>query len=423
MSSSWLILFLAPVILIMGEVLLRRISLLSRFNIPAPVIGGLLVSLIVLILNLLGVDFKMRTSVSDPWWTWLVTIEPQWMKSPSIDIHRPLLVAFFTCIGLNASWAIAKQGSTQVVIFLILATVLAVAQNGLGVFLSKLLGVSSILGLTCGSISLTGGHGTVMGFVSELEKAGLRNAKELGVAAATFGLVAGSLLGGPIGASLIRRHKLKPSYTSPDFSHLQISQEPGFLMDVRSLLKFGKTALLHLVILMACIKLGAWLSYFIQETGIMFPIYVGSMILGVLIRNVSDGLKLGWVRSDVIDAFASVFLGFFLSVAMMTLNLYELANTAIPMLIVLSAQVLLMVAFAYWITYPLMGRDYDAAVIAGGHCGFGLGATSNAMANMKSLAESFGPAPRAFLVVPIVGACLADFTNALNITFFLNILK
>jgi glutamate:Na+ symporter, ESS family len=308
-------------------------------------------------------------------------------------------------------------------IFLALATILAIAQNGLGVFMAKFLGVSPLLGITCGSISLTGGHGTVIGFVSELQKAGLSNAKELGIAAATFGLVAGSLLGGPVGAALIRKHRLKPRYTGPNFSQTGIPQEPGFVMDVKSLFKFGKTALLHLIILMACIKFGAWASYFIQKTDIMFPIYVGSMLLGVLIRNISDLGGFQWVRSDVIDAFASVLLGLFLSVAMMTLNLYELANTAVPMLILLSAQVLLMVAFAYWITYPLMGRDYDAAVIAGGHCGFGLGATSNAMANMKSLAESFGPAPRAFLVVPIVGACLADFTNALNITFFLNILR
>jgi glutamate:Na+ symporter, ESS family len=423
--SAWYILLLAPFVLLIGEFILRRSSILSRFNIPTPVIGGMLVALVVLVLNLTGVmNGKLNTTVTTSWWSWFVTIETEWMKSPAVavDINRPLLVAFFTCIGLNASWELAKKGSTQVVVFLVLATVLSVAQNILGVGLAYLLDVSPILGLACGSISLTGGHGTVAGFVPELEKAGLANAKVLGIAAATFGLVSGSLLGGPVGGSLIRKYKLKPTATG-DHSVVEQTSEAGLLLDLKSLVQFGKTAVLHLLLLIVCLKVGAWASYFIQKTGATFPVYIGAMLVGVLIRNACDFSKWRWIKNEVIDAFAAVLLGLFLSIAMMSLNLAELVNAAVPMLVILVAQVILMFLFAYWVTYHFMGRDHDAAVMAAGHCGFGLGATSNAMANMKSLVETFGPAPRAFIVVPIVGACLADFTNALNITFFLNILK
>jgi ESS family glutamate:Na+ symporter len=422
--TAWFAVALAIPVLLLGEFLVRRIPLLSRFNIPAPVVGGLLLSLLILAGNLTGwFAAKVETSVSAQWWTWLVTTEPEWVKSPAKGVNLPFLVAFFTCIGLNASWSLVKRGSVQVLIFLAVAGVLALLQNLIGVGMAKLLGVSPLLGLVCGSVTMTGGHGTALGFAADLEKAGLPNAAVIGVAAATFGLVSGGLIGGPVGGGLIRKRGLKPG--APTQTHLESGQsgESGIIPDLRALAGFGKSFLVHLLLLLVVIKVGAWVSYFIQETRITFPVYMGAMLLGVVTRNLLELGGARWIRTEIIDMMASVVLGIFLAIAMMSLNLVELANAAAPMLAILAVQVGVMALYAWFITFRFMGRDFDAAVIAGGHCGFGLGATPNAVANMKALVERFGPAPRAFLVLPIVGAFLIDFVNAMNITTFLNLLK
>lgn len=422
--SPWLAVVGALPVLLLGEWLFRRVGFFSRFNIPAPVIGGLLIALLILLGNVTGTfAARFNTSVTAPWWTWLVTIEPEWVKAPARNVNQPFLVAFFTCIGLNASWTLVKRGSVQVLLFLGVAAVLAVLQNLIGVGLAKLMGVSPLLGLVCGSVSMTGGHGNVLGFAADFEAAGLQGAGVVGVAAATFGLVAGGLLGGPVGGGIIRRLNLKS--TSVAGAHLPAGQTApsGMLSDLRALGKFGRAALLHLALLLLCVKLGAWVSFGIQQAGITFPIYMGAMILGVTVRNLLDLVAPNFVRTEVMDTLASVTLGVFLVIAMMSLNLIELANTALPMLVILAAQVVVIALFARWVTFYVMGRDFDAAVMAGGHCGFGLGATPNAVANMKVLVERYGPAPRAFLVVPIVGAFLIDVVNATNITVFLNLVK
>jgi ESS family glutamate:Na+ symporter len=421
--SAWWLLICAIPILMLGEFLVRKIKILNRFNIPAPVASGLLVSLLVLAVDLSGVNLQLAGKVDAKWWTWLVTTEIDWAKSPMLAVHQPFLVAFFTCIGLNASWNIAKRGSVQVLIFLLLAAALAVIQNSVGVLLAKALHVSPLLGLVCGSVTMTGGHGTALGFKDLLEKSGLHGAGVLGVAAATFGLVAGGLIGGPIGGKLIRKNKLKSA--APLKTHLENPTEnaAGILNDFRELRGFGKKFLTHLVLLLACIKLGAWMSFLIQRTNMTFPVYMGAMLLGVIVRNAVDLSGGKWIKTEIVDILGSVSLGIFLSIAMMSLNLMELSKAAVPMLIILSVQVTIMAAFAWFVTFKIMGKDFDAAVIAGGHCGFGLGATPNAVANMKSLVENFGPAPRAFLVVPIVGGFLIDFLNAMNITFFINWVK
>ncbi|MCW5554988.1 MAG: sodium/glutamate symporter [Verrucomicrobiae bacterium] len=422
--SAWFTVALAIPILLLGEVLVKRIGVLSRFNIPAPVVGGLLLSLLVLLGNVTGLfAAKFQTSVAAQWWTWIVTTELEWVNAPSKSVNLPFLVAFFTCIGLNASWMLVKRGSLQVLLFLALAGVLAVVQNGLGVALAKLMGVSPLLGLMCGSVSMTGGHGTALGFAGDLERAGLQGASVIGVAAATFGLVAGGLLGGPVGGALIRRRNLKPVSSADVRLESGQTSEPGILADLGALARYGRQFLIHLALLLVCVKVGAWVSYLIQQTKITFPVYMGAMILGVAVRNVVDLSGGRWIKTEVIDRLASVTLGIFLAIAMMSLNLIELANTAAPMLVILAVQVTVIGFFAWFVTYRVMGRDFDAAVMAGGHCGFGLGATPNAVANMKALVERFGPAPRAFLVVPIVGAFLIDFVNAMNITFFLNLVK
>jgi len=408
----------------LGEFLVKRIKFLSRFNIPAPVASGLLVSLLVLAVNVADIaPIKLATKVDEKWWTWLVTTEIDWKNAPKLDIYRPFQVAFFTLIGLNASWALAKRGGIQAIIFLALASVFAVVQNVVGVGLAKVLGVEPLLGVVCGAVTLTGGHSTAMGFADELLKAGLKNAGEIGIAAATFGLVAGGLLGGGLGGMLIRKNQLKPAASSGTHLEMGSSGESGILKDFKALKSFGGQFVLHLILLLACIKVGAWVSYFIQKTGVSFPIYIGAMILGVVVRNLFDAAGLRWIRTEIVDTLASVMLGLFLTIAMMSLNLIDLAAVATPMLIILLVQVIVMALFAWFITFRLMGRDFDAAVMAGGHCGFGMGATSNAIASMKALVENYGPAPRAFLIVPIVGAFLIDFPNALIITVFINLYK
>jgi ESS family glutamate:Na+ symporter len=422
--SAWIPVIAAVPVLLLGEWIVRHVKGLARFNIPAPVVGGLLVSLGVLAFNLSGKGtIEFATKVSAQWWTWLTTIEPEWVHAPAKGVNLPLMIGFFTCIGLNATWDVVRKGSVQVAIFWGLATGLAAVQNALGIALAKLLGVNPLLGLVCGSVTMTGGHGTAIGFAPVLEKFGLPSAAVLGAAAATVGLVAGGLIGGPVGGGLIRSRGLK-SQAGPDVSlEGGATAEAGILTDLRNLKFSGRTALTHLLLVLVGIKAGAWLSHFIQMSGLAFPPQIGAMVFGVLVRNAFDLAGRRWIQSETIDVIASVLLGFFLTIAMMSLNLIELANAAVPMLVILAVQVAVMAAFAYFITYRCMGRDFDAAIMAGGHCGFGLGATPNAVANMKSLVDRFGPAPRAFLVVPLVGAILIDFSNSLNITLFLNLLK
>jgi ESS family glutamate:Na+ symporter len=388
------------------------------------VTGGLLVSLALLLAGLaMSAPLQMASKVTARWWTWLVTIEPEWMDAPARSVTMPMMVAFFTCIGLNASREVLRRGGSQVLLFLLLGTGLAVLQNVVGVVLATLLGADPLLGLVSGSISMTGGHGTALGFAPVLEQQGLAGAGALGAAAATMGLVAGGLLGGPIGIWLVRRHRLRAIAAAGVQPEAGAAGEAGILRDLVSLGSGGWTALWHLLLVLACVKAGAWVSHFMELTGIRFPPHIGAMVVGVAVRNALDAA--GWrrIRGETVDLIASVMLAFFLTVAMMSLNLMEVGGAAVPMLVILVAQVALMGVFAAAVTYRLMGRDYDAAVMAAGHCGFGLGATPNAVANMKSLVDRLGPAPRAFLVLPLVGAVLIDFANALNVTLFLNLLR
>ncbi|MEP6664062.1 MAG: sodium/glutamate symporter, partial [Verrucomicrobiota bacterium] len=323
--SAWIFVSWAIPILLVGEFLVRKIKVLARFNIPAPVVGGLLVATAVFAAKFSGIlPADVAGKVASPWWTWLVTIGPEWRKHPAISVHQPFLVAFFTCIGLNASWSLAKRGSVQVLLFLGIATVLAVVQNIVGVLLAKMLGVSPLLGVVCGSAAMTGGHGTALGFASLLETSGLPGAGVLGTAAATFGLVTGGLIGGPIGGCLIQKNKLKPVVTKETHLNNPAQNEPGILVELSALPRYGRKFLFHLLLLLACIKLGGWLSYFLQrpfhwngsEIKMTFPIYMGAMLLGLVVRNGSDLVGKRWIKTEIVDALGSVALSLFLVIAM-----------------------------------------------------------------------------------------------------------
>lgn len=422
--SPWLALGMAVPVLLLGEYLVGRVRVLDRFNIPAPVAGGLLVALAVWLGSVTGLcDVRFQTDVAARGWTWLVCTGEEWSRAPAKPVTQPLLVAFFACIGLNASWTLLKRGCLQVLLFLGLAAALAVLQNLIGVGVAAALGLPPLLGLMCGSVALTGGHGTVMGFAPEFQAAGLTAASVTGVAAATFGLVAGGLLGGPVGGALIRKGSLRSALSHEGCGGSGAAAKLGLVSDLCALSRHGWRLLTHGAVLLACVKLGAWVSSLIQMTGLTFPVYMGSMLLGVAVRNAVDCGFHGRPRPEIFDGFASVALGLFLTVAMMSLNLGELVGVAHLMLAILAVQVAVLVLFTRFVTFRVMGGDYDAAVMAAGQCGFGLGAMPTAMANMQALTEHHGPAPRAFLVVPITGSFLIDLVNAANITAFINGLR
>ena len=427
--SPWWSLALVLPVLWLGRLGLKAWPWLARSNLPVPVVGGLGVALLWLVLEWAGGwRIELGTKVTAGWWTWLVTATDGWRDRPAQGINLPFLVAFFTCVGLNASWSIVRQGSRQVLWFWVIAALLAILQTGLGVGLALLMRQPLLLGVICGVVSQTGGHGTALGFADTLEAAGFPAAATVGAAAATFGLVMGGLVGGPLGGALIRRHGLKSSRHEATRDDVAVEEAKPVVADSapglgRRLLIGDRRAWGHLILLLAVMRIGAELSATLQARGWVFPAYMGAMVLGVGIRNAGDACGRGWIDSRLVDQLATASLMVFLAIAMLQLDLGQLAGTAGPMLVILGAQVGLMVAFAWFVTFRVMGRDYDAAVMSAGHCGFGLGATPSAVANMDALVRGFGPAHRAFLVVPVVGAVLVDFSNALTITGALNLLR
>ncbi|MBC7785496.1 MAG: hypothetical protein H7144_16810 [Burkholderiales bacterium] len=462
--SAWWLLLIAIPVLLLGEQLVQRIPALSRVDMPVPVVGGFAVALMLVTTNVLFGAITWQTSVNARWWTWLTSTEIEWLRSPapSIPIYLPLSTAFFTCVGLNASWSVARRGSWMLLILLALATVLATMQNVVGVALARSLDVSPYLGLLCGSVTLTGGPSTAIGFSEMFEQAGFKDAAVVGTAAAMFGIVAGSLLGGPLGGLLIRRRGLMPlsagvepmprearvpilqpapalamagvgavpmnyrAASAPQPAHDESPADPvprAFLNQLRALIDLGVVALIHVAVLLACIKLGAWVGFGLRSAGATFPVYMGAMLVGITLRNVLDATGSKLLNTSVINLIGSIALALFLAMAMSSLNLLQLKSLATPMLVILIAQVALMLAFAWFVTFNVMGRDYEAAVASAGHVGFGLGITPNAVATMDVLTAKFGPAPRAFLCVTIVGAFLIDFTNALTVTVWMNFLK
>lgn len=419
------VLLLAVPVVLLGEVLTRRLPLLRQFNVPPAIVGGLLVALAALFAAELRPGWiALQGNTTNTLWLWVVL--PQWDFSAvrAAGVDRPLLILFFTCIGLNASWSLARQGGRPLVIYLLLAASIAVVQAVFGVILARGLGESPLLGLMTGNVSLMGGFGTAAGFAPDFEKAGLAGAATVGVAAAAAGVVAGGLVAGIVGGFLVeKRLRLKPQATGDTVADTDKGGGGGFIEEVRSLIRTGASTALHLVVLLVCMKLGAFLSMYIQRAGITFPVYIGSMMVAALVRNGHDLLRHNWLRIEQTDAIGSVVLTWLLAVVMIVLQLSQLAHAALPMLVLLTVQVLLLAAIAYWVVFPAMGRDYEAAMMSAGMIGFGLGATSNALATMRVLVGRFGPAPRAFLIVPLVGAFLVDFANAVVTTTALNFLK
>ena len=384
---------LAVVVLFIGQLIKRKLIVLDKYCIPAPVIGGVLFAIMTLILKQTNVlVFEM-----------------------DVTLQKFFMTAFFTTIGFTASFKLLKKGGKQVFIFLGIAVVLVICQDITGVVFAKIFGLNPLIGLSTGSVPMVGGHGTAGAFGPEFEKAGAVGANTVAMASATFGLIMGSMLGGPIAKKLIDKHKLAPSMkTVKSSSEVAATKENGFKELVPGNFMHATTQLF------IAMGIGTIISYLLEKTGVVFPAYIGAMFAAVIIRNLSDSTKIYEIYADEIDIIGNVSLAIFLSMALMGLKLWQLADLALPLLIMLLAQGLIIALFAYFITFNVMGRDYEAAVMSGGTCGFGMGATPNAMANMEALTKNYGVAPRAFFIVPLVGSLFIDFFNAGIITTFMN---
>ena len=397
---------LAGVVLFLGYAIRGLVPPLARVNIPAPVIGGLLVAALVTALRLRGVTLLQLDTT----------------------LQTPLMIAFFTSVGFGASVSLLRVGGRAVVVFLILSTIAAVLQNVVGAAVAALVGEHPLMGVLAGSVTLTGGPATGLAFAPLFEKAGVPGAATLAVAAAMVGIVSGGLIGGPIGTRLVERLGVRPKAAraphptvAENVAEDQLGERPaaapaGEDVESYALLK-------ALVVILVAMWAGGWLSQLFAAGGLTLPAYIGAMLAAAVIRNFDD--RKGWLRlsQKVIDDLGTVALSLFLVLALMTLKLWELAGLALPLTAILVAQVALVAALSLAVVPRAMGRDYDAAVMSSGFAGFMLGTTANAMANMGALVERYGPARRAYLVVPMVGAFFIDFTNALLITACLNIFR
>ena len=393
---------LAAVLYFVGLQLRRRIAWLDRLNIPAAVIGGLLFTILVMIARGRFMTVQLDTSA------------------------QPVFsVAFFTSIGMGASLALLRAGGLQVLVFLLVATAFCFVQNFLGIVVATAFGEHPLLGVMAGSVTLVGGPATGLAFAPLFERAGLTGAGALALAAATAGIVAGGLTGGPVGTYLIRRLRLRPAGSPAAEAQAELEAElaPPEETIVVEVEREDNLLVRNLVVLALAMGLGSIVSRYIQSLGITLPAYIGAMLVASVLRNVDDAG--GWLRIDqrAMEFMGNVALNIFLTVALMDLKLWQLAGVALPLLVILFAQVIVALLAAMTVSFYLMGRDYDSAVMASGFIGFVLGTTANAVANMRALVARFGPAPRAFLVVPLVGAFFIDFTNAIIITLFVNWLR
>lgn len=382
-------LVLAIIVYFIGTSIRRRVPLLMRFSIPAPVVGGLLFAGIATILRMNGViGFEFDET-----------------------LQRALMIMFFTTIGMGASAALLKKGGGPLLLFFGLACVLTVLQNVLGIVLAKTMGVNPLYGILAGAVSLMGGLGTAGAFGPEFEAWGVVGGKVSAIACATFGMAASGLLCGPFGEAVVRKYRIRIPGHKPHEPKLRDPLSPEVPADISA-----DSFMRNLAFILLAMAVGAVLSAFIQKKGITLPAYIGAMIVAVVIRN---GMNLTLLRDKIeeqtVGLFSEVSLALYITMAINSMKLWELVNLALPLLVILMGQIVLMLMFCWLCVFLIMGRDYEAMMLSVGMIGFGMGATSNAMINMNTLAQKHGPAPRAFLIVPLVGAFFIDFANSLII--------
>lgn len=381
----------AAVMLIIGQILVNKIDFLQRYCIPAPVVGGLIFAIIHCIIRSAGiVEFNMDDT-----------------------LQKVFMTAFFCSVGYQAAFGMLKKGGIGVIKFLLLAVVMCCIQDLVGGYGAKAFGLDGRLGLCMGSIPMVGGHGTSGSFGPFLEERGVVGATTVAIASATYGLISGCLIGGPIASGKIRKYHLHSNAKITQTEEMVDKDENTGMIDSNKMLN----AALYLVI---AVGLGTLVTLALNNI-LTVPGYIGAMIVAAIIRNIADANHIE-VPMDEINSLGNVCLSLFLGMAMINLKLWQLVDLAIPMIVILLIQTVIMYFYASFVVFNVMGRDYDAATLASGFCGFGMGATPNAMANMQAVTRQYGPAPVAFMIVPLVGSLFIDFFNAAIITAFANFL-
>lgn len=388
-------LMLAIFVLFIGAFVNGKVAFLRNYNIPEPVVGGLIFAAVITILHsAFGVNLTF-----------------------DMALQKPFMLAFFTTVGLVASFKLLARGGPRVLLFLAVATVFLIIQDGVGVAMAIGFDLHPLVGLLSGSITLSGGHGTGAAYAGRFaEVQNIQGVMELAMACATFGLVIGGILGGPVAQRLIAKRNLQSSYGTGNHEY----HDDVVTYDPREEDRITPKILMEtLFILAVCIAGGNWLYKIFSGMGVTLPVFIWSLFIGIIITNLCELTGFYRISQDAIDTLGTVSLSLFLAMALMSLRLWELVGLAGPMLAILLAQTVVMALFAYFVTFNLMGRNYDAAIMAGGHCGFGMGATPTAVANMEALVSRYGASPQAFLVVPMVGAFFIDITNAMVIQAYL----
>ena len=392
----------ATLVLLLGRLLVKKIQFLQDFNIPEAVAGGLIAAAIIFALyQWFGLSFQFEKS-----------------------LQSAFMLVFFSSVGLSADFSRLKQGGFPLVIFLAVVGVLILVQNGVGVGLASLLGLDPKIGLITGSITLTGGHGTGAAWAKVFaDKYGLQGVMEMAMASATFGLVAGGLIGGPVARRLVNNLKRGKKVASVKKADTSDSQYDGETFEEKDHVRFitASSTIETMALFSACLAFSSVMAAQFADLGL--PQFVWALGFGVILRNVLTKVFKFDMFDRAIDVFGNASLSLFLAMALMSIKLWELAGLAGPMLIILVVQTIVMILYGYFITFRIMGKDYDAAILTAGHCGFGLGATPTAVANMQAITSRFGPSHKAFLIVPMVGAFFIDLLNAGILKMFLSVVE
>lgn len=385
---------LASLVLLLGYFLVKRISILKDFNIPEPVVGGFIVAIALTIwYQVDGTSFTFEKS-----------------------LQTTMMLVFFSSIGLSANFARLIKGGKPLIIFLFVAAALICFQNVIGIAGTQILGIDPAYGLLAGSVTLTGGHGTGAAWAETfIKEFNLPAATEIAMACATFGLVFGGIIGGPVARFLLNRQKQGENPENDDVDDVQEAFEhPTYQRKVNA-----RSIIETIAMMSFCLLIGQYLDSITKGTALQLPTFVWCLFTGVIIRNALAHIFKFRVADSAIDVLGSVGLSIFLAIALMSLKLWELVGLATDVLIILAVQVAFMAFFAIYVTYRAMGKDYDAIVLSAGHCGFGLGATPTAVANMQAITSRFGASHKAFLIVPMVGAFFIDLINASLLKVFL----
>lgn len=386
-------------VLSLGHFINSKIGVFKKYNIPEPIVGGLIVAFSITLLHFQDVSIEF-----------------------SLPLQNTFMLMFFSTVGLAANYTQLVKGGAKVFLFLAVASFYILIQNAVGVGLASAMGLDPLLGLIAGSITLSGGHGTGAAWSQTFAENYNLNTMELAMASATFGLIMGGLIGSPIAQKLIQKHKLESEYGTDVDTHTRFPELITY-NDREEDKITAKKVVEMLFILLVCVAGSQYLSQFVSSFGIAWlniPDFVYALFIGVFITNIFEITKVRKIDTETVDILGTVSLSLFLAMALMSLKLWNIFDLAIPFLVILTIQTIVLALFSYFITFRIMGSNYDAAVMVGGHCGFGLGATPTAVMNMGSLVSRFGPSPQAFMVVPIVGAFFIDITNLIILQAYIS---